>query len=198
MYKENFLLDWQFHSQLLCERARCTNFFPEWSSSNLLFSFAFPFFFAVLGRILGNVFPTRNAIGIHTPSMWSNHLYIIQTYPSPKQFTRIPNTIHCKLEFMDGKRRKNGNQTEPSSNQKHENGTTDDDCFTNEDYQLILSPAARLFHSPKFNCFVLVRIGSKTRINPEAIRVGLMENLSNHPRFCSKLVLLTHSFFTFF
>ncbi|XP_050378319.1 wax ester synthase/diacylglycerol acyltransferase 5-like [Argentina anserina] len=89
---------------------------------------------------------------------------------------------------MDVRKRKNGNQKEPTSNRKHENVAFDDDYFTNKDHQLVLSPAARLFHSPKFCCYVVVRMGTKTRINVETIKAGLMKNFPNHPRFSSRLV----------
>ena len=93
------------------------------------------------------------------------------------------------LEAMDVRKRKNGNQNEPTSDQEHENGASDDDYFTHEDPQLVLSPVARLFHSPKFSCYVVIRLGSKTRINVELIKAGLKENFPNHPHFSSRLVL---------
>ncbi|KAK2453115.1 O-acyltransferase (WSD1) family protein [Trifolium repens] len=51
-----------------------------------------------------------------------------------------------------------------------------------------LSPAARLFHSPSFNCYVIAIIGCKTNINLQVIRDGLCQTLLKHPRFTSKLV----------
>ncbi|GAU21110.1 hypothetical protein TSUD_10270 [Trifolium subterraneum] len=51
-----------------------------------------------------------------------------------------------------------------------------------------LSPAARLFHSPSFNCYVIAVIGCKTNINLQVIRDGLCQTLLKHPRFTSKLV----------
>ncbi|XP_012570634.1 wax ester synthase/diacylglycerol acyltransferase 11-like isoform X2 [Cicer arietinum] len=51
-----------------------------------------------------------------------------------------------------------------------------------------LSPAARLFHSPSFNCYVIAIIGCKTNINPQVIKQGLSQTLLKHPRFTSKLV----------
>ncbi|KEH39733.1 O-acyltransferase (WSD1-like) family protein [Medicago truncatula] len=50
-----------------------------------------------------------------------------------------------------------------------------------------LSPAARLFHSPSFNCYVIAIIGCKTSINPQVIRDGLCQTILKHPRFTSKL-----------
>ncbi|TXG48739.1 hypothetical protein EZV62_024614 [Acer yangbiense] len=50
-----------------------------------------------------------------------------------------------------------------------------------------LSPAARLFHAPRFNCHIIAIIGCKTSINPSVIKQGLNLTLLNHPRFSSKL-----------
>ncbi|CAN0922493.1 Wax ester synthase/diacylglycerol acyltransferase 5 [Linum grandiflorum] len=52
-----------------------------------------------------------------------------------------------------------------------------------------LSPAARLFHSPKFNCYIVAIMGYKTKINPAAVKSGLERTLIKHPRFSSKLVV---------
>jgi hypothetical protein len=35
-----------------------------------------------------------------------------------------------------------------------------------------LSPAARLFHEPKFNVYVIAIMGCKTRINPDIIKAN--------------------------
>lgn len=51
-----------------------------------------------------------------------------------------------------------------------------------------LSPAARLFHAPQFNCTILTAIGCKTSINPGVIKMGLEQTLMKHPRFSKKLV----------
>ncbi|KAK3404010.1 hypothetical protein EUGRSUZ_K00371 [Eucalyptus grandis] len=51
-----------------------------------------------------------------------------------------------------------------------------------------LSPAARLFHAPRFNCYILAIMGCKTRINPGVVKAGLEETLLKHPRFSSKMV----------
>lgn len=50
-----------------------------------------------------------------------------------------------------------------------------------------LSPAARLFHAPQFNCTILTAIGCKTSINPGVIKMGLEQTLMKHPRFSKKL-----------
>ncbi|CAN1250599.1 Wax ester synthase/diacylglycerol acyltransferase 5 [Linum perenne] len=52
-----------------------------------------------------------------------------------------------------------------------------------------LSPAARLFHSPKFNCYIVAIMGYKTKINPAAVMSGVERTLIKHPRFSSKLVV---------
>ncbi|XP_015878467.3 wax ester synthase/diacylglycerol acyltransferase 6-like isoform X2 [Ziziphus jujuba] len=51
-----------------------------------------------------------------------------------------------------------------------------------------LSPAARLFHSPRFNCYIISILGCKTNINPDVVKAGLKQTLLKHPRFSSKLV----------
>ncbi|CAL9247069.1 unnamed protein product [Arabidopsis halleri] len=51
-----------------------------------------------------------------------------------------------------------------------------------------LSPAARVFHSPEFNCYVISVIGVKKKIEPDVIIEGLKQSLIRHPRFSSKLV----------
>ena len=51
-----------------------------------------------------------------------------------------------------------------------------------------LSPAARLFHSPSFNCYVIAIIGCNTSFNVQIIKEGLTQTLLKHPRFTSKLV----------
>ncbi|KAF7830707.1 O-acyltransferase WSD1-like isoform X1 [Senna tora] len=51
-----------------------------------------------------------------------------------------------------------------------------------------LSPAARLFHAPTFNCYVIAVIGTKTRIHPQSIKQGLSDTLLKHPRFTSNMV----------
>ncbi|WCJ28902.1 O-acyltransferase (WSD1-like) family protein [Euphorbia peplus] len=51
-----------------------------------------------------------------------------------------------------------------------------------------LSPAARLFHAPRFNCHIIAIIGCHTSIDPSSIKLGLTNSLIHHPRFSSKLV----------
>ncbi|OIW18965.1 hypothetical protein TanjilG_09159 [Lupinus angustifolius] len=51
-----------------------------------------------------------------------------------------------------------------------------------------LSPAAKLFHAPSFNCYVMAIMGCSTSINPQVIKDGLCQTLLKHPRFTSKLV----------
>ncbi|CAN8254850.1 unnamed protein product [Cochlearia groenlandica] len=51
-----------------------------------------------------------------------------------------------------------------------------------------LSPAARVFHAPEFNCYVITVIGIKKKIEKDVIIEGLKQTLIKHPRFSSKLV----------
>ncbi|KAF8097713.1 hypothetical protein N665_0283s0017 [Sinapis alba] len=51
-----------------------------------------------------------------------------------------------------------------------------------------LSPAARVFHAPEFNCYVISVIGVKKKIEPDVIIEGLKQTLIRHPRFSSKMV----------
>ncbi|ESQ45618.1 hypothetical protein EUTSA_v10010299mg [Eutrema salsugineum] len=57
-----------------------------------------------------------------------------------------------------------------------------------EEAEQPLSPAARVFHAPEFNCYVITVIGVKRKIEPDAIIEGLKQSLIRHPRFSSKLV----------
>ncbi|KAG7565002.1 O-acyltransferase WSD1 C-terminal [Arabidopsis suecica] len=57
-----------------------------------------------------------------------------------------------------------------------------------EEEEQPLSPAARVFHSPEFNCYVISVIGVKKKIEPDVIIEGLKQSLIRHPRFSSKLV----------
>lgn len=66
-----------------------------------------------------------------------------------------------------------------------------------EQQQQNLSPVARLFHSQKFSCYIVIRMGCSTRFNPEVIKFGLEQTLLKHPRFSSKMVNTTqHKFFS--
>ena len=51
-----------------------------------------------------------------------------------------------------------------------------------------LTPWARLFHAPRFNCCIIAVLGFKTKANVEAIRDGFIRDWTKHPRFSSKLV----------
>lgn len=57
-----------------------------------------------------------------------------------------------------------------------------------EEEEQPLSPAARIFHAPEFNCYVIAVIGVKKKIEPDVIIEGLKQTLIRHPRFSSKLV----------
>ncbi|RWV99818.1 hypothetical protein GW17_00037256 [Ensete ventricosum] len=48
-----------------------------------------------------------------------------------------------------------------------------------------MSPAARLFHAPHFNCHIIAIIGSGKEIDVDAIKAGIRATLARHPRFCS-------------
>ncbi|KAI3800586.1 hypothetical protein L1987_28677 [Smallanthus sonchifolius] len=48
-----------------------------------------------------------------------------------------------------------------------------------------LSPAARLFHEPHFNVYIIAIMGSKNPINPRVVYGKLPQSLLKHPRFSS-------------
>ncbi|KAG9448266.1 hypothetical protein H6P81_014394 [Aristolochia fimbriata] len=48
-----------------------------------------------------------------------------------------------------------------------------------------LSPTARLFHEPRFNCHVIAIMGSAKKIDFGSIKAGLEQTLVRHPRFSS-------------
>ena len=51
-----------------------------------------------------------------------------------------------------------------------------------------LSPAARLFQTRQFNCYIIAIIGCKTVFNSHVIKAGLEHTLIQHPRFSSLMV----------
>ncbi|PON72079.1 O-acyltransferase [Parasponia andersonii] len=57
-----------------------------------------------------------------------------------------------------------------------------------------LSPAARLFQSARFNCYIVAIMGCKTTMDPEVIKAGLTRTLLKHPRFSSNLVANDNEF----
>lgn len=57
-----------------------------------------------------------------------------------------------------------------------------------EEQQESVSPVAHLFHSQKFSCYIVIRMGCSTRFNQEVIKFGLEQTLLKHPRFSSKMV----------
>ncbi|XP_044503797.1 wax ester synthase/diacylglycerol acyltransferase 11-like isoform X3 [Mangifera indica] len=63
------------------------------------------------------------------------------------------------------------------------NGEIDSSSETREEEPL--SPAARLFHEPTFNVYIIAIMGCKTRIYPEVIKANLEHTLLKHPRFSS-------------
>ncbi|KAJ4951611.1 hypothetical protein NE237_028443 [Protea cynaroides] len=48
-----------------------------------------------------------------------------------------------------------------------------------------LSPAARLFHQPHLNCYIITILGGTTRVDPNVVKAGLQATLLRHPRFSS-------------
>ncbi|XP_058095927.1 wax ester synthase/diacylglycerol acyltransferase 5-like isoform X2 [Magnolia sinica] len=56
--------------------------------------------------------------------------------------------------------------------------------LTEEDEQP-LSPAARLFHQPHFNCHIIAIIGCGKRFDVDVVKAGLEATLLRHPRFSS-------------
>ncbi|XP_030503296.2 wax ester synthase/diacylglycerol acyltransferase 5 [Cannabis sativa] len=57
-----------------------------------------------------------------------------------------------------------------------------------EGVKMELSPATRIFHSQKYNSYIIAIIGFKTKVDPIIIKTGLTQTLIKHPRFSSKLV----------
>lgn len=53
-----------------------------------------------------------------------------------------------------------------------------------------LSPAARMFHQPSFNCYIIAVMGFGRKLDVNIIRAGLEATLVHHPRFSSILVLV--------
>ena len=51
-----------------------------------------------------------------------------------------------------------------------------------------LSPAARLFHQPHFNCTIIAMMGIGKPIDVDAVKAGLEASIVRHPRFSSVLV----------
>lgn len=60
---------------------------------------------------------------------------------------------------------------------------------TNDVTEEPLSPTARLFTAPKFNCYIIAIMGCKTKVDTDIIKEGLEHTLIKHPRFSSKLVV---------
>ncbi|KAG6707436.1 hypothetical protein I3842_06G031700 [Carya illinoinensis] len=52
-----------------------------------------------------------------------------------------------------------------------------------------LSPAARFFHTPRFNVYIIAIVGCKTSFNTDVVKAGLEQTLVKHPRFSSKMVV---------
>ncbi|PQQ04233.1 O-acyltransferase WSD1-like [Prunus yedoensis var. nudiflora] len=71
-------------------------------------------------------------------------------------------------------------ETKVAATSRHDEPITDEDRPS-------LSPASRLFHSPQFNCYIVIVMGCQTGINADVVKAGLKETLYHHPRFSSKL-----------
>lgn len=51
-----------------------------------------------------------------------------------------------------------------------------------------LSPKARLFHAPGLNCCVITILGSKTKLNVDALKDSHRNGATLHPRYTRALV----------
>ncbi|CAN1309300.1 Wax ester synthase/diacylglycerol acyltransferase 11 [Linum perenne] len=54
-----------------------------------------------------------------------------------------------------------------------------------EEEEEVLSPAARMFHEPNFNVYIIAIMGCKTKIDPLLVISKLPHTLLKHPRFSS-------------
>ncbi|CAN1793915.1 Wax ester synthase/diacylglycerol acyltransferase 11 [Linum perenne] len=54
-----------------------------------------------------------------------------------------------------------------------------------EEEEEVLSPAARMFHEPNFNVYIIAIMGCKTKIDPFLVISKLPHTLLKHPRFSS-------------
>lgn len=63
-------------------------------------------------------------------------------------------------------------------------GTGNGEIMEAEDGEPV-SPAARLFLQPRFNCHIVSVMGCGKRIDVDAIKAGLEVTLVRHPRFSS-------------
>lgn len=68
-------------------------------------------------------------------------------------------------------------------------GTDDYSYLISNGEEQPLSPAARLFHEPNFNVYVIAIIGSKNPINTAIVYEKLPQTLLKHPRFSSLQVI---------
>ncbi|KAL5989357.1 hypothetical protein ACLOJK_010247 [Asimina triloba] len=66
-----------------------------------------------------------------------------------------------------------------------------------EDAGQPLSPGARLFHQPNFNCYILATVGCGKRIDVDVVKTGLEATLLRHPRFSSLRTVMSR-FFIFY
>ncbi|KAF6173054.1 hypothetical protein GIB67_006430 [Kingdonia uniflora] len=54
-----------------------------------------------------------------------------------------------------------------------------------------LSPASRLFHEPSYNCYIIVTMRFKEKIDVDVFKSGIEKSLATHPRFSSLHVMDT-------
>ncbi|CAN1309295.1 Wax ester synthase/diacylglycerol acyltransferase 11 [Linum perenne] len=59
-----------------------------------------------------------------------------------------------------------------------------------EEEEEVLSPAARMFHEPNFNVYIIAIMGCKTKIDPLLVISKLPHTLLKHPRFSSLQVVI--------
>lgn len=68
------------------------------------------------------------------------------------------------------------------------NGGCPEELATMEAEEEPLSPTARLFTAPRFNCCIITVVGCQIRISADKVKEGLKLSMMKHPRFSSKLV----------
>lgn len=55
----------------------------------------------------------------------------------------------------------------------------------NDEEEEPLSPMARMFHQPESNIYIVIIVGYKSPIDPDAYKANLRETFLKHPRFSS-------------
>ena len=122
---------------------------------------------------------------------WSLSLFFFLFWGKIKAYL-IPRK-HIFLEPVQSQRnKKRTHKEEFKMGESDNNGKV-----SREEEEQPLSPASRLFHSPRFNCYIIAILGCNTKFKPDVIKSGLEQTLLKHPRFSSKLVRETILFFCF-